>query len=288
MTRDTTVVIATRDRCAELDRTLRRLSALRHPPPVVVVDNASTDGTARLVAEQHPQVDLVRAPENLGAAGRNLGVDRASTSYVAFSDDDSWWAEGALDRAEEVFAAHPEVGLVAARTLVGPEERLDPVNVAMARSPLPTPAGLPGPRVLGFTACAAVARRRAFLAVGGFSATLFFGAEEKLLAYDLAAAGWDLVYEARVQAHHHPSTVRAAPEVRRALEERNNLLIAWMRYAPGAALHRTFAVLRACPTDGASRRALRAAVRQLPTALAQRRQLPARVIREVDVLEGTS
>ncbi|MER7014502.1 glycosyltransferase [Saccharopolyspora sp. NPDC000359] len=281
---DTTVVIATRNRCAELDRTLHELAGLRQPPQVVVVDNASTDGTARLVTEQHPRARLVRAPRNLGAAGRNLGVELAGTTYVAFSDDDSWWAEDALARAEEVFAAHPGVGLIAARTLVGSDEHLDPVNVEMARSPLPTPVGLPGPRILGFTACAAIVRREAFMVAGGFNATLFFGAEEKLLACDLAAAGWDLVYEPTVQAHHHPSTARAPARVRQELEARNNLLIAWMRYAPRAALQRTFALLRESATDAVSRRALRAAARRLPTAFAQRRKLPTEVIREVELL----
>ncbi|MER7082117.1 Glycosyltransferase, GT2 family [Saccharopolyspora kobensis] len=282
---DTTVVIATRNRRAELRRTLRELCALRQQPQIVVVDNASTDGTPQLVAEQFPRVRLVEAPRNLGAAARNLGVDHADSTYVAFSDDDSWWTEGSLARAEEIFAEHRGVGLIAARTLVGRDERPDPVNDLMTRSPLRTPVSLPGPRILGFTACAAVVRRRAFRAVGGFNATLFFGAEEKLLACDLGAAGWDLVYVDDVVAHHHPSTARDSPQARRVLEKRNDLLIAWMRYPAGAAVERTLKLLGDSVTTGASRRAVLGAARRLPRALAQRSRLPPETAREVRVLE---
>jgi N-acetylglucosaminyl-diphospho-decaprenol L-rhamnosyltransferase len=63
---------------------------------------------------------------------------------------------------------------VAARILVGPEERTDPVTALMADSPLPRAEDAPGPSVLGFLACSAVLRREAFLQVGGgFSPVLF-------------------------------------------------------------------------------------------------------------------
>ena len=87
---------------------------------------------------------------NVGAAVRNAGVRRARTPYVAFSDDDSWWQPGALRRAAAALDADPRLGLVAARTLVGPGEP-DPVNEAMAASPLREGGGA---AVLGFLACA--------------------------------------------------------------------------------------------------------------------------------------
>src|SRR5215217_8224496 len=123
----TTVVIATRNRAEELARTLAQLRKLRPAPPVIVLDNASADDTAAF-AGAIPGVHLVRLPVNLGAAARNLGVALAKTPYVAFSDDDSWWAPDALPAAEQVFGRHPALGLLAGRTLVGPEARDDPVN----------------------------------------------------------------------------------------------------------------------------------------------------------------
>ena len=56
---DVAVVIATRDRRAELLHTLGRLAALDDAPPVIVVDNASSDGTHEAVLEAYPEALLV-------------------------------------------------------------------------------------------------------------------------------------------------------------------------------------------------------------------------------------
>ncbi|MGV9572303.1 glycosyltransferase family 2 protein, partial [Streptomyces nigra] len=110
------VVIATRNRAPSLARTLRQLNRLPERPPVVVVDNASTDGTPDLLAREFPQVQVVRLPANRGALARTVGVRALDTPYVAFSDDDSWWAPDALSRAARLFDAHPRLGLLSAHT----------------------------------------------------------------------------------------------------------------------------------------------------------------------------
>lgn len=69
----------------------------------------------------------------------------------------------------------------------------------------------------------------AFHDAGGFSALLGFGAEEALLAADLAARGWRLCHHPGVVADHHPSLQRMPHERRMALEARNQMLIALMR-----------------------------------------------------------
>jgi hypothetical protein len=154
-------------------------------------------------------------PSNVGAAARNLGVAVAGTPYVAFSDDDSWWAPGAFSTVEAVLDAHPKVGLSAAKTLVGARGRADPVTELMSASPLGRAAGLPGPEVLGLLACSAIVRKQAYLQAGGFSPLLHFGAKENLLSSGLAARGWKLCYIEEIQAHHHPSAVRATSNRRR-------------------------------------------------------------------------
>ncbi|GDY33375.1 glycosyltransferase family 2 protein [Gandjariella thermophila] len=287
----TTVVIATRDRAGELCRTVDELLTLRPRPPVVVVDNASSDDTPvrmRNVTRRWPNVRLIRLSRNEGVAARNVGVRHAETPYVAFSDDDSWWAPGALPLAERLLDAHPRVGLLAARTLVGPEQREDPVCALMADSPLGRVDGEPGPAVLGFLACSAVLRRQAFLEAGGFSPLLHFGAEETLLAYDLAARGWALCYVDALVAHHHPSRRRIDPATRRALELRNNALITWMRRPVADGVAAAVRLVRDAVRDGwrdpAARRAATGAFRRLPHALARRRPLPAEVRRRAGVL----
>ncbi|WP_406725700.1 glycosyltransferase [Streptomyces sp. GD-15H] len=283
---DVTVAVITRNRRASLLRTLDRLAGLPERPPVVVVDNGSTDGTAAAVRAHPAGATLLGPGRNLGALGRNLAVRHATTPYVAFSDDDSWWAPGALSAAADLFSAHARLGLLSARTLVGPDDDEDPLNAVLAGSPLPPAADLPGRPVLGFLGCAAVVRRRAFLDAGGYHPVLFFGAEETLLAYDLTAAGWGVVHEPSVTAHHHP-----APDGRPGrspLVLRNATLTAWLRRPVPFALARTSTLaVDAARGDRVAARALAGTLRRLPAALAARRPLPDVTERAARVLDRT-
>ena len=268
------MVLATRDRRDSLLASIRRLQGLPERPPVIVVDNGSQDGSVEALRSTHPDVDVVALGRNLGAPARNIGVARAATPYVAFADDDSWWAPGSLDRAADLLDANSRLGLVAARILVGPEQREDPTTAAMAHSPLPSVDGLPGPPVLGFLACGAVVRRSSFLEVGGFDDLLFFLGEEERVALDLASRGWHLVYAHDVVAHHHPGSV-ADRTGRRRRQLRNQALTAWLRRPLRLAVRRTvdLAVL-AARGDTEARGALTEVVIRLPRALRRRVPLP--------------
>ncbi|MGI8439621.1 MAG: glycosyltransferase family 2 protein [Thermoleophilaceae bacterium] len=282
------MVIATRDRPEALTHTVERLTDLDERPPVVVVDNASERaGTRRAMAqlEARPGVEVLRLETNRGGAARTAGAELLLTPYVAFADDDSWWAHGALAGAVAILEAHPRLGLVAGRVLVGPEESEDPVNEAMARSPLPPDGEAPGPRVLGFVACGAVVRRAAYLAVGGFHPAYGIGGEEELLALDLSTAGWGLSYVETVVAHHHPSASRDLAARRRG-QLRNALWTAWLRRSPRAAIRRTREILRAA---GPSLEAVGGAVdalRGLRWVAAERRPVAAELEADLRRLEG--
>lgn len=280
----TTVVIATRNRATELARTLTELSALRPRPAIVVLDNASDDNTAD-TAETFPDVTVIRLPDNQGAAARNLGVAIARTPYVAFSDDDSWWAGDALAEAERILDAYPRVGLIAGRTLVGPDHRDDPINELMADSPLGHARDLPGPSVLGFLACASIVRKEAYSQAAGFSPLLHFGAEERLLSLDLAARGWHLCYVPTVRAHHHPSTHRPTQAWRRRAEQRNNALITWMRRPLAQCAAESIELVRRIALEPQTLMTIVGIIRRLPRALAQRRQLPPEIERRARTLE---
>jgi GT2 family glycosyltransferase len=278
------VVVATRNRVGELLATLQRLADLPERPQIVVVDNGSFDGTAAAVRQRFPEVELVELVENLGGAARTVGVARVHTPYVAFCDDDSWWAPGSLRLAADLLDASPRLALLAGRILVGEEERLDPVCVLMAASPLPADPDAPGPALLGFVACGAVVRRTAFLQVGGFHPRLLVGGEEELLALDLASAGWQLAYVDEVVAHHHPSLSRDLAQ-RRAREVRNTLWVGWLRRPAATALRRTVRAVRAAAEDPHARRGLLAAARGAAWVLAGRRVIPPDLERRARLLE---
>ncbi len=278
------VVIATRDRSVLLQRTLRRLVALPEAPAVLVVDDGSRDDTAVTVAASFPDVALTSLGRSRGAAARNVGVECSAAPYVALTDDDAHWAPGALAAAAAVLDRHPRVALIAPQILVGPEERLDPVSAEMARGGLPGDQGPPGERVLGFLACAAVIRRSAFLEVGGFDERYGVGGEERLLALDLAAAGWDLRYVPSVVAHHHPPASADRPG-RRIATLRNDLWTAWLRRPVRAAVQESTRRVRDAGPRRTTASAVGAALLGAHWVARERRVLPAHVEAWLTALE---
>jgi GT2 family glycosyltransferase len=278
------VVLLTNNRRAEVLRSLGHLARLPIMPQVVVVDNGSADGTAAAVAARFPQVEVLPLGRNLGAAARTEGVRHVDAPYVALSDDDTWWAEGSLRRAADLFDAHPRLGVVTGRVLVGEEEREDPVCRELAASPLPAEPGMPGPPLLGFLAGACVVRRSAFLEAGGFEPRLFIGGEEELLAADLAARGWWLCYVPELVVHHHPSTQRDG-HTRNWHLVRNRLWFAWLRRPIATAFGRTLRTAWSVRRDPVGWRGVAAAFAGLPWVLRERRRLPRRVEDGLRLLE---
>ncbi|MBC7278822.1 glycosyltransferase [Nocardioides sp.] len=267
-TPDVTVVVITRNRWPDL-----RESLPRHRCPVILLDNGSEDGTPAHVRASFPDIDVIELGSNFGAVARNMGVERATTPYVAFADDDSWWSPGALSSAALTLDSYPRLAVLAARVLVGKDERPDPLCAAMEASPLGTEPDLPGPSVLGFLACGAIVRRDAFLAAGGFDEVVFFGGEEERLALDLASQGLGLAYVDDVVARHRPSPGRDRAE-RLARGERNRLLTAVMR-RPWPVVARQ--MLRAMRQGDPGLRGVLRAVPALPRALRARRPVDRQV-----------
>ncbi len=116
-----TAVISTHNRRDELEITLTRLRQLGVPNlQIIVVDNASDDGTASLVRADFPRVTLLPHSDNRPMRGYNMGFEAALTPYVLVLDDDSCPRRGTIERMLEFLEDHPDVGAVAANIL-GPD-----------------------------------------------------------------------------------------------------------------------------------------------------------------------
>ena len=180
-----------------LGRTLRSLEGQSRPVDVVVVDNGSSDGTAELLREQFPAVELLELGENLGfgpALNRAVAAHPGDPMILLNNDAEAEprFVEALLDAAAEgagcvagvlTQEAAPglidSAGVVADRTLMGFDY--------LHGEPLAAAESAPDP--LGPSGGAALYRRPAFEAAGGFDERIFLYYEDLDLALRLRAAG---------------------------------------------------------------------------------------------------
>jgi hypothetical protein len=91
---------------------------------VIVVDNASTDGTPDAVASRFPHVRLIRNDRNLGfATANNIGVREARGRYVCLINSDVTVPPGCFERMAAYFDANPAVGLLGPQ-MIGADGRV--------------------------------------------------------------------------------------------------------------------------------------------------------------------
>jgi GT2 family glycosyltransferase len=223
-----TVVIPTLNARTLLLETLDHLAAQTVPHDVVVVDNASTDGTAEAVAERFPDVRVVTMPENLGF-GRavNRGVETVSTELLVLINNDVLCPPEFLERLLAPFADE-DVSMVAGVLLQHDRPHLvDSAGIeldatlrswdALWNRPVDELANAAEP--VGPCGGAAAFRTNDYREVGGFDDAFFAYWEDVDLALRLRLAGKRCVRASDARAlHKHGQTLGAASPRQRQLE----------------------------------------------------------------------
>jgi GT2 family glycosyltransferase len=195
------VVILTFARDPALAVTLQTLSAAlgaRRDVEIILVDNnTDTVDRAPLIAG-FPHYRLVRTGRNKGVSGRNDGMDVARGEILVLLDDDVLvQTPGFLDILKADFDAHPDVGVINVRKLDGETLSVLPECVPHTRKDLDLDRPFYTFRFIG----GLVALRRSLHAtLGGYSADLFYGEEEREYSYRILKAGWRIYYEPRISA----------------------------------------------------------------------------------------
>ena len=188
---------------------------LENPDQVIVVDNASSDGSVEMIQAEYPWVVLHVNKANRGfGAAANQAIAKSSAKYVLLLNSDIRLQPWALKALATYLDENPQVAIVGPR-LVGPDGKLQTscypfpnvwntlfVNTSLGRIlgyiPLLRNYYLPAwphtqARVIPWVTGAALAIRcKVFQAVGGFDETFFMYYEEVDLCYRLEAAGWEV------------------------------------------------------------------------------------------------
>lgn len=201
---------------------------------IIVVDNASADGSAAMVATEFPQVRLIANAENRGfTGGNNQGLALARGRYIFFLNPDTEVSGEALATMAAYLDAHPEVGVV------GPQLRYGDGSPQSSRRRFPTlwsalfestplawhwpnnpwarryrmedqeagdsgqGAGREGQEVDWLVGAALMTRRTVLEQVGAFDEGYFMYSEELDWCRRVKEAGWRIVYLPTAQIIHH-------------------------------------------------------------------------------------
>jgi hypothetical protein len=232
---------------------------------VIVVDNASSDGTVAMVRDEFPWVQLVANQENVGfGAANNIAFPLARGRYVLLLNPDTEATNGAIDSLVEYLDRHPEVG-IAGTTLFNADGSLQPschpyytfmnslqhnrlVDRFTDRWKVEDAQKSARPSDVDWMIGACLAVRCEVLDVlHGFDPDFFLYAEEIDLQYRAHRMGWRVVYvPSSGVVHHGGQSARQAPVAAAFHDYRGRWLFIKKHYSPFSAsayLSKTVAAL---------------------------------------------
>ena len=210
---------------------------------IIVVDNASTDGSLDLLARDYSDVHLVTLPRNTGfTGGCNAGIRASQSEFIALLNSDTEADEHWLGEVVAAFERHPEAGLVASKMLL-----FDQRDVLHTAGDFVRLDGVPGNRGVWqrdegqfdreeyvFSACGgSAAYRRAMLdQTGLLDEDFFFSCEDVDLAWRAQLAGWKCVFAPRAIVYHELAATGGGPTA--SFYDGRNMIWVIAKNYPGA------------------------------------------------------
>jgi hypothetical protein len=192
----------------------------QQPPPdeVLLADNHSDDGSREFVAERFPQVRIVDTGRNGGPGlARNAGVQHARFERVLLLDNDVLLEPGCLASLARTLDAHPDAGIVQARSLCHDRPHLVHYDAADLHylgllvhrnwlRPLADASRPQGPVGAAVSLCLLTPRAK-FLDAGGFHEELFFYFEDTDFSWRMRLRGHAVYLDPNAHCLHRGGTV---------------------------------------------------------------------------------
>ncbi len=184
---------------------------------IIIVDNASDDGSADRLRSECPETLLIRSSRNLGfAGGNNLGIRRAledGSRFVLLLNNDTTVDPGTIEALMATIRAEPRAGIVGAKIVYHDRPAIlwfagGSLNVHAARSShdgMGKPDGPPfnSPKPCEYvTGCCLLTRREVFEAVGMLPTPYFAYMEDAEFCLRTRNAGYAVLYEPRARVLH--------------------------------------------------------------------------------------
>nr|WP_229686564.1 glycosyltransferase family 2 protein [Longimycelium tulufanense] len=278
-TRTTVIVVTWRGR-DHIGECLDALATQRRPHRTLVVNNASDDGTAEVLAHHPSRPHVLRLDHNVGyAGGIAAALPEVDTPFVAWLNDDAVPAPDWLDTVEGALDDDPRLA-AAGSVLTLPDGRVQSAGVRLTADGhgADIPTETESDTAFGFCGGAVLLRRHALEAVGEVPADFFCYYEDTDTAWRLRLAGWEIrtVPAARVR-HRHGASARLGSTHFHLWNERNRLRTL-LRCAPAGVAARELARFVAITVALPIRRRMG---RQVPDTPNFRTSLRLRVLAEV-------
>jgi GT2 family glycosyltransferase len=214
---------------------------------IVVLDNASEDGSAAAVRERFPDVRLIAQDHRAGfGANHNTVIGATTGRYIYVLNEDTTAADWSFDTLVAYLDAHPRVAVLGPRLVYPDGRRQD--SAWRFPTPLVSTLGLATLGRLGVTqsrgeaprpvdwvmGAALMLRRQALDEVGLFDEDFFLYSEEVDLQARLSEAGWEVHYFPGVSVVHHESQFSAGIPERRINEMWRSRHRYWRKHHSGA------------------------------------------------------
>ena len=242
---DVAVIIVSYHSGDYLDRCLQALAAQTvRPRQVLLIDNASQDGSVEQAERRYPWLTVIRCPENYGfAAANNRAVAQsAATEWLALLNPDAFPAPNWLAVLQQATQDDPRYALFGCRLLDAADpERLDGVGDSYHASGLAWRRGHGQPaagryvqaeEIFAPCAAAALYRRAAFLEAGGFDERFFCYMEDVDLGFRLRLLGYRCGYVPTAIVHHVGSGTTGARSPFTVYHGHRNLVWTYLKNMP--------------------------------------------------------
>jgi GT2 family glycosyltransferase len=216
---------------------------------IIVVDNASTDGSVEWL-RQAPGIRLVALDRNTGfAAGNNAGARQARGSdYLVFLNNDTAVQDGWLEALVGALDAHPDAALATSHiAFMHDPSIVDSAGDGYLRAGgafkrwhgTRHPPGTHVEEVFGACGAAFAIRRQVFESLAGFDERLFMVYEDVDLSYRARLAGHRCLYVPGAIVHHAGSASLGRGSAEAVFYGQRNLEWVWLKNTPGRLLWRT-------------------------------------------------
>jgi len=221
-----------------LDRCLGSLTAQTYSPTeIVVVDNASTDGSTEFVKKRFPQVRIIVNKRNLGfGGGNNVGIRACQGKYIMVLNNDTHVKAKCIEELKRSIEKSVRYGAGASKILLEMEkDAIDAAGIVVGQDGISIGRGRlePGDRyekeaeVFFCSGCASFFRREMLEDIGLYDGDFFAYAEDTDLGWRARLAGWKCIYSPKAVVYHmHSASSGTYSHLKAYLVERNRIWVA--------------------------------------------------------------